>query len=181
MGTQKLLLPLGGRRLLERALDATRDFETIVVVSPGLAAAVPAAPRRRVVINGEPERGMSHSLALAAAAVEDPAAAIAVLLADTPLVDRALVEAVLRALGESDVAYPVRDGTPGHPVIFGPRVRGEIARLAAGDTLRHLRDDPRWRRVAVPVGDDAPFVDIDTPEDYARAIAGETFGDARDV
>jgi molybdenum cofactor cytidylyltransferase len=172
MGAQKLLLPLAGRTLLERALDAAAAYPTIVVVSPALAARVPpASPERRVVVNDAPERGMSHSLALAAALVDDPAAALVVLLADTPCVDGELVERMVAALGDNDVAYPLRDGVPGHPVVFGPRARKAIAELPDGDTLRALRDDPRFRRAAVALTSDAPFADVDTPEDYRRVTA----------
>jgi CTP:molybdopterin cytidylyltransferase MocA len=171
MGAQKLLLPVGGRTLLQRALDAAGAHPTIVVASSAIASQVASAPLRRIVVNDAPERGMTHSLALAAAHVVDPKAALVVLLADTPGVDVALVEAVLGALGDNDVAYPVRDGIPGHPVAFGPRARAEIARLPDGDTLRTLRDDPRWRRAPVLIADDAPFLDIDTADDYRRVAA----------
>jgi molybdenum cofactor cytidylyltransferase len=171
MGAQKLLLPVGGRTLLQRALDAASAYPTIVVVSPALAVCVLPAPQRRVVVNDAPERGMSHSLALADALVDDPAAALVVLLADTPGVDGALVDRMIGALGGVDVAYPVRDGVPGHPVVFGPRARQSIADLPDGDTLRTLRDDPRFRRAAIALASEAAFVDVDTPEDYHRVTA----------
>lgn len=178
MGAQKLLLPLAGRTLLERALDAAAACPTIVVVSPALATRVPpATPRTRIVVNDAPERGMSHSLALAAALVDDPAAALVVLLADTPCVDGKLVDRMVAALGDNDVAYPLRDGVPGHPVVFGPRAREAIADLPDGDTLRALRDDARFRRIVVGSSDDAPFLDVDTPDDYRRVRALTQPGD----
>jgi molybdenum cofactor cytidylyltransferase len=173
MGAQKLVLPLAGRPLVEHALDAACGYPTVVVVSPALAARIPPAPGRRVVVNDAPERGMSHSLALADELVDDPQAALVVLLADTPRVDASLVATVLSALGANDVACPVRDGVPGHPVAFGPRARRRIAQLSDGDTLRILRDDPHLRRVCVRFGGDAPFIDIDTPDDYFDLTARE--------
>ena len=121
-----------------------------------------------MVVNPEPERGMSRSLALADAAVTDREAALAVLLADTPFVDAALLALVAAALGDADVAYPVRESQPGHPVVFGARPRAVLAGWPEGDSLRALRDDPRWRRVEVPVQDDGPFLDVATPADLAR-------------
>jgi CTP:molybdopterin cytidylyltransferase MocA len=53
--------------------------------------------------------------------------------------------------------------------VFGPRVRALIAELPDGDTLRLLRDDPRFRRARVPVDDERPFLDVDTADDIARA------------
>ncbi len=117
---------------------------------------------------------MAHSLALADAAIADRDAALVVLLGDMPLVDAGLVATLVDARGAADVAYPVRGGVPGHPVVFGPRPRAEIAGLPDGDTLRSLRADPRFTRVevALPEGDERAFVDVDTPDDFARLRAG---------
>jgi molybdenum cofactor cytidylyltransferase len=173
MGAQKLLLPVAGRPLVECALAAAAAYPTIIVVSPAVAARVPPAAGRRVVVNDAPERGMAHSLALAEELVDDPRAVLVVLLADTPRVDAELVDTVLSALGENDVAFPVRNGVPGHPVVFGPRARKRIAQLPDGDTLRALRDDSRLKQVRIEFGGDAPFVDVDTPDDYLDLAAGE--------
>jgi len=171
MGAQKLLLPFGTTTLLGRALEAASDFSIVVVVAPALVAHVTARPNQTVIVNDAPERGMAHSLAMADAAIADRGAALAVLLGDTPLVDAALVRRMVAARGDADVAYPVRGGIAGHPVIFGPSVRPELARLAAGDTLRSLRDDPSRRRSEVHIDEEAPYLDVDTPQDLARAHA----------
>jgi CTP:molybdopterin cytidylyltransferase MocA len=168
MGEPKVLLHVGERRLVERALAAAEDFPRVLVTSDAVAARVGARPGLSIVINDAPERGMTYSLALADGAIADRSAAIAVLLADTPLVDAALVRHVVDARGDADVAYPVRDGVPGHPVVFGPRVRPAIAGLPDGDTLRRLRADGRWTRVEVAYEDDRPFTDVDTPEDLRQ-------------
>jgi molybdenum cofactor cytidylyltransferase len=168
MGAQKLLLPVAGRPLFTRALDAAAAFPCILVASLEVAAHAGAEPGLEIVLNERPERGMTHSLALANAAIGDPEAALVVLLADTPLVDAALIARVVAACGDADVAYPVRGGVPGHPVVFGPRARARIAGLPDGDTLRALRDDPGLRRVEVPETEDRAFADVDTPEDFTR-------------
>ena len=124
---------------------------------------MPSRPGLTVIVNDEPERGMTHSLRLANAALGDPDKALVVLLADTPLVEAPLVRRVVAARGEADLAYPVLHG------VSGPRPRTALEHLAEGDTLRSLRDDRRWSRVEVATGDEAPYVDVDTPADLARA------------
>jgi molybdenum cofactor cytidylyltransferase len=168
MGEQKVLVHVGEQRLVERALAAAGDFPRVLVTSDAVAEHVGPRPGLSIVINDAPERGMTHSLALADDAIADRSAAIAVLLADTPLVDAELVRRIVEARGDADVAYPIREGVPGHPVVFGPRVRSSIAGLPEGDTLRQLRADNRWTRVEVVHEDDRPFTDVDTPEDLRR-------------
>jgi CTP:molybdopterin cytidylyltransferase MocA len=156
MGRDKLLLEVEGRSLLARALAAAAGRDSVVVASPALAPTIPAATGRTVVVNDAPERGMSHSLRLADAALGGADCPLIVLLADTPYVDRPLVDRVAAALGDADVAYPVRAGAAGHPVVFGPRARREIAALPDGDTVR--LNEPG----------EGPFLDVDTPDDYAE-------------
>ncbi len=169
MGAQKLLVSVDGATLLERALDAAKDFPAVAVIGPSLAAHVAPREGLRTIVNDEPERGMTRSLQLADAAVADREATLVVLLADTPFVDAGLVRRIVAALGHADVAYPVRAGIGGHPVVFGSRPRAALAAWEEGDSLRRLRDDPRWRRVELIVDDDGPFVDVDTPADLLRA------------
>lgn len=173
MGRPKATLTVAGTTLLERALAAAAAYPTVVVIAelPEDAMALLERVRRErdliVVTNDAPQRGMSRSLALGDAAIGSRGAALAVLLLDTPFVDATLVARVVAARGDADIAFPTHGATPGHPVVFGPRAREAIASLPDGDTLRTLRDDVRWRRITVACDGDAPFRDIDTPNDYA--------------
>lgn len=171
MGAQKLLLDLGGKPLFTRSVAAAAAYPRILVASADVARYVVPEAGLSVIVNAAPERGMTHSLALADATIADRDAALIVLLADVPLVDAALIARIVAARGTADLAYPVRDGVPGHPVVFGPRPRAAIAGLPDGDTLRVLRADPRFTRVAVPEAAEDPYADVDLPEDYERIRA----------
>lgn len=166
---RKVLSEVGGRTLIERALAACGERPVIVVASPQIAAEIPAAPNRTVVVNDAPERGMTHSLRLADA-VAPPQAALAIVLADMPFVDRALVDAVAAAWEpEIDLVSPERDGTPAHPAILGPAARRLLAELPEGDSVRQLRASPRLRRRVLPVADPDALVDVDSDEALAQA------------
>lgn len=163
MGAQKLLMRFRGRPMIEYAVQAARKWKPFVVAGPEVAAYLRGADAS-VVVNEAPERGMTHSLALANEAISEDAPLI-VLLGDKPLVTGALIEAVHEAMGGADVAFPVHAKTqqPGHPVIFSMRARQKIKNLSDGDSLQQLRDDPDLSRVVLLTEDPGAFFDVDTP------------------
>jgi molybdenum cofactor cytidylyltransferase len=168
MGRQKLLLPIDGRPMIAHVIAAAAGWPIVVVtgaeVEPMLQTCAVC-----IVRNDAPDRGMSHSLALADSFVT-PAEPIAVLLGDLPDITPAAIAGVLSAYDETiDVVVPLCDGTFTHPVVFGPRARRKIAGLPEGDSLKALRDDPGLRRRIVPM-DHTLWTDIDTPGDYAKRI-----------
>lgn len=182
MGRAKLALPFGEGTILDAVLAACKGFPMVVVASEAVMEAVLRlrdAPHRSAqddirkgfILNREPERGMTHSLRLAHRAVP-PDRTIAVLLGDKPLV-RAELVASLTAIDDADVAYPIRRGVPGHPVVFSPRARALIDGLPDGDTLHLLRDDPSLVRRAVEIDDQGAYVDVDTEDDYQGIVSAE--------
>lgn len=171
MGFAKATAPLAGRSPLQRLVDVLEDRPVTIVTSEASSAAVRSvAGSARVLVNPDPALGMTSSLRIAHAAIE-AGAALGVLLADKPLLSRATLERCERMLETSrgDVLYAVYAGTAGHPVYFGPRARARLGALAAGDTLRALRDDPALVRIACPCDDEGVVVDLDTPEAWNDA------------
>ncbi len=119
-------------------------------------------------------RGMGHSLAAGAAAIEAPRGPIFVALGDMPYVRRDtlahLCERACEALADNPrlVLRPEYAQTGGHPVAFAP------AHLAA---LRALRDDAGARTLLeretvmrVPVEDSGVLADVDRPEDARPSV-----------
>lgn len=162
-----MLESLDGRTLIARALDASAAWPVVVVASDAVATGIAAHGRAdvRIVRNAEPERGMTHSLALADATLpaDEP---IAVLLADLPDCDAAAIARVVDAYDASvDVVVPRAGDRFGHPVVFGAAARARIAALPEGDALHRLRDDPSLRRRVLDVPDARAFADIDTEAD----------------
>ena len=169
MHAQKALTEIGNRTLLQRALDACGNRQTIVVASPLVAPHVVPTSKRTLIVNEAPDRGMTHSLRLAddAAPIDVP---LAVLLADMPFVDRELVDEIIEQWDDSlDIISPERDGVPGHPAIFGPVARRALAGLSEGDSLRVLRGDRSFRRRIVPIEDPDALIDVDSEESLRTA------------
>jgi molybdenum cofactor cytidylyltransferase len=167
-GGDKLAARIGGRRVLERAIDAALAApagRVIVVTRPGGEG--PEDPRIERIEAGGPD--LSDSLRSGLAAAGDAEAAF-IFLGDMPLVPPELAGQLAEALGPAIAAMPVRDGAPGHPVLLARR-GFVLAEELSGDrglgSMLRDRDDV----VRVPVEDEGAVFDVDTPADLAAAVA----------
>ncbi|MEO8089031.1 MAG: nucleotidyltransferase family protein [Gemmatimonadales bacterium] len=125
------------------------------------------------ILNHAPDLGLSHSLRLGLAALENlPLAdAALVFLGDQPLVRLDVVEALV-AVGGDRIVRPRYEGhphTPGHPVLL-PRSIWERARQLTGDHgFRDLLSSNLPEALALDVKGENP--DVDTRADL-KALEG---------
>ncbi len=181
MGRPKALLPLGRETFLSRVVGALRQggVEDVVVVTGGDRDAVAAAVRAwpdppRLVHNSRYEEGQLSSLIAALQVVDRPGVrAVLVTLVDVPLVSSETVRRVLDAYRRTHapVVRPVRGTRHGHPVVFDRAIfealrHADPAQGAQAVVHAHANDI-----VDVPIDDEGPFLDVDTPEDYERLTA----------
>ncbi|MBI3745060.1 MAG: NTP transferase domain-containing protein [Chloroflexi bacterium] len=108
-GGDKLLARLEGRPVLRHVLDAIEAagiHDTLIVVPPGNALATAfEGSQARPVVNQDPSRGLSSSLQTgwAAAVTEDPPPDVVIVaLGDQPLLDPAVIVALLEAPPDAD-------------------------------------------------------------------------------
>ncbi|MHB8178516.1 MAG: nucleotidyltransferase family protein [Vulcanimicrobiaceae bacterium] len=173
MGFDKVIQPLAGRSPLERVVAALGTRNVVLVVPTRLVhRAVRIAPNARIVVNDEPERGMSHSLRLALELIGQDAH-FGVVPADLVGMTQATLARTEALLHEGiDVAYPLDgNGVAGHPVLFSPGMRRVVEELPDGDTLRMARDS-NCKRATWICPDTSAFLDIDDP------VAWKAFADA---
>jgi CTP:molybdopterin cytidylyltransferase MocA len=175
MGRCKPLLPLGERPVIRHLVDTLFEagLDAVVVVTGAEGAAIGRALAGLAVIlvgNPDPESDMAGSLRCGLRASPEDATALLVCLADHPLVSAATVRALLaRHRAEpAAILIPTCDGRSGHPVLLPRPVADEIFTLP---TLRDVvhRTPQRCRRLEV--ADPGVTLDMDTPEDYRRALA----------
>ncbi|MDQ3812754.1 MAG: nucleotidyltransferase family protein [Armatimonadota bacterium] len=177
MGRLKPLLPFDGKPMLARVLDnllAAAPIASIIVVTGH------AAPEIRHALDGYPVEfahnagyatgGMVSSVQTGVRALPEGTAAFLLVLGDQPVVQSATLQALLAAWRETDapIVLPVHSGRRGHPVVFARRCAGEILDLPADATLRSVV--ARHAALEVVVDDAAVLDDVDTPEDYERAL-----------
>jgi molybdenum cofactor cytidylyltransferase len=175
MGGAKLLLPVGGRPMVQRVVDASlgsRVSETIVVVgneAQGVKEALAGRPVK-VVANPDYAEGMSTSLRVGLAAVDPSADGAVILLGDQPFVSSALLDALIdrfAACGKL-VVRPSVAGRPANPVLISAVLFHEIA-AERGDVggrrvLERRADDV----CLVPVDNPHELVDIDSLQEYEK-------------
>jgi molybdopterin-guanine dinucleotide biosynthesis protein A len=167
-GADKASLRIGGRSLLDRALDALSDAGRVIVVGPRRPTPRPVTWARESPVGSGP-------LAATAAGVEHVGAeALIVLAVDYPFVDGRVVAALLEAMGEHDGAALTDDEGNLHYVAGAYRVASVRAGLRRWDS----DENASMRRVfsnldVIEVRNDRAALDIDNPEDLeaARGIA----------
>jgi molybdenum cofactor cytidylyltransferase len=175
MGQPKQLLPLGGVPLLQHVVDraATCGTGEAVVILGHQAAAVAEGldlpPGVRMVINADHAAGQATSLRCGIMAVRAGTEAVLVLLGDQPGVRDDAIAAVVDAwvAGAGPVVRAVYMGRPGHPVLLGRPVWGDLARLVGDHGARELIQARPNLVHQVEVGGDPPE-DVDTPDDFRR-------------
>ena len=177
MGSPKALLPYRGRTFVAHIVEELRraGVGPVAVVGPAdlglLAAAVPSAPRTRLVGNPDRDRGQIASLRHGIVALPEDCPGALSCLVDHPAVTSSTYRALIDAFreGGATILIPVRGGRRGHPPLFGRSVFQEILDCPDDGGARNGvgRDPTRVREVAVD--DPGIHVDVDTPADF-RAL-----------
>lgn len=179
MGTLKALLPAGpGDSFLTRILRTFADAgveRTIVVLGHEAAlidAHIAAAGLRpEIAINHAYESGQLSSLQIGLERLDQPdVEAMLLMLVDAPFVSAETVRAVVARYRQTGapIVRPVRGDQHGHPVLI---TRALFPLLRVADPERGAKPIVRAHVSTagdVSVDDAGAFMDIDTPDEYAR-------------
>lgn len=172
IGRPKVLLELGGEPLVRRIVQtaAAADLAPIIVVAGDDLASVTAALAgldARTVENAAWRSGLSSSIRAGIDALPPWVRAAVLLLADQPFVTSEHLRDLVRAYGTGSDPVATRYGEGrGVPALFGSQWFGDLRSIEGDRGAKGILD----RSGAAMVGDGAPPVDIDTDEDYERAL-----------
>jgi molybdenum cofactor cytidylyltransferase len=179
MGFPKPLLKIADATYLDHlsaAMLAAVD-RLVVVVGAHLdrvRAAAPIDPRITLVENREFTRGQLSSLKVAIASIGD-AQAIMVHLIDHPMVTAATFRGVIEHYRQARKPIVITrfNGRRGHPVIFDNAIFAELLAAPEDQGARIVVNADPGRVDYFDVADEGVVLDLDTPEDVARAgLAG---------
>ena len=190
-GGHKLLADTGGAPLIAHvmaALSQSNAAGIVLVTAPdGLPIAAAAGSGRwHTMVNEAAHEGLSSSIraGLRALGIESksepgqPAYAGAlIVLADMPGVSAHLINALIALFERHDhnaIAFPTEPGgRQGHPVLWPVALFPELMKLSGDRGAKELLQTHSGLVVTLPVGDAAPFHDIDTRQDLARYLTGK--------
>jgi molybdenum cofactor cytidylyltransferase len=179
MGEPKLLLPWGEKTIVRQVAEqvvASGVYETLVIAGrwdKEIRAQLSDLPVQ-VLYNSEFESGeMLSSLKLGLESLWHTSDASMIVLGDQPLIRLDTIRDVMGAYfeGKGRIVAPSYENRRGHPIVIDRAFWGSIMKLppdaAPRDVIR-AHDDEIYHLV---VDTDSVLRDIDTPDDYQRAIA----------
>lgn len=161
----KLLADLGGRPVLEHAIEAqcaVPELDPIAVVLGAHSAAILERVdfmRARPLVCASWREGIAASLRFGTAALAD-AERVILTLGDEPLMSPEVIAKFLDAAPGTRATY---DGRSGHPVVLGSEQLRGIASLAGDRGARELLSGGP----TIECGGLGARGDVDTPEDLA--------------
>lgn len=187
MGRSKALLPISGAetflsRIVHTLCDGGADDIVIVLGHDADVIAQHVESRSlpaRVVVNTAYETGQFSSVLAALSAVDRPGVrAFLMTLVDVPLVAPSTVRAVLERYRETGAAVvrPVKGDAHGHPVLIDRSLFGPLRTADPSHGAKSIVRAHASPAGDVVVDDEGAFLDIDTPEEYARAVQRYTAG-----
>jgi len=182
MGSQKLLLPFGGKKVITHIVDellVSRVDQVIVVVGSEGELVERELSERSVGIVANPDysRGMLSSVRCGMEVLPTECSAVMAVLGDQPSISRELVDGMILTFGKTGkgILVPCYRGKHGHPLLFMVKYRDEIMTSFDETGLRGLILAHPEDVFEMDVSDSSVLSDIDSPEDYRRET--EDFGE----
>jgi len=172
MGSNKLLLKVGGRTVIEHILLTLKPMETTVVTGhrPEDIVDIVESLGAETVHNPDYEEGMTTSFQAGLRALDPEVDAVFMVLSDTFGFTTELLEWMADKMEddpETLIVSPVYQWKKGHPVLFRRPLFEEFLLLEAGETMKDVvnRHEDRHKYVESDIW---CRTDLDTPEDYER-------------
>jgi molybdenum cofactor cytidylyltransferase len=176
MGYPKPLLKIGDETFVARLAGAMLTVVARLTIVVGahedrVRPAIPTDPHIKVVDNTDWVRGQLSSIKAGIRALPPDASAALIHLTDHPTVKAATFAAVVDAYGQSGkpIVIARHDGHRGHPVLFDRAMFAELLDAPEDQGARVVVNADASRVVYIEVDDPGILLDLDTPDDLARA------------
>ena len=177
MGKQKMLLPYGGKTVIEhivtQVLQCGVDGITVVLGHDAgeIAAKLTPLPVQRVV-NDDYAGGMITSVRHGLETVPPETGAALIVLGDQPDITPAVVDQLIEGFRRAGkgIVVPLFEGRRGHPILVSTNYRDAVMTRYEDTGLRGLLVDNPEDVAEISVDHPGILLDMDTPKDYAREL-----------
>lgn len=176
MGYPKPLLKVGDETFVAHVAAAMLKVVSRLVIVVGahrdrVRPAIPSDPRIKVVNNPDWIRGQLTSIKAGIRALSPDASAVIIHLTDHPTVKAETFAAVAEAYRQSrkPIVIARYAGRRGHPVLFDRSMFLELINAPEDQGARVVVNADASRVVYIDVEDPGILLDLDTPEELARA------------
>src|SRR5947209_3489167 len=178
MGKNKLLTDMFGEVLVRRVVRAAEKSRArpIVVVTGQdheFIRTALAETDTTLVYNPDFLEGMSTSLRVGIHAVSESDGAV-ILLGDMPGITANLIDRMIASFDPDQgrsICVATYKGRRGHPVLFDHRFHAALQSISGDVGARQVLAANEEAICEVDGDDEAPLIDIDTPDDLARFFA----------
>jgi molybdenum cofactor cytidylyltransferase len=183
MKVNKLSLPWGRDSVFEHCFNTllrSRVREVIVVLNKqneGMKRqfeqrSASTTKKVKVTFNPYYKRGMSTSIHQGLQVMDSGSEGILISLGDQPFLKTRTINVLLRAFheGKGEIVVPSFRGKQGHPVIFHRKYEKELLKLRGDTGGRPVLLKYSKRVKTIPVRSEGVVKDIDTREDYQKAL-----------
>ena len=177
MKEPKMLLPFGGKTMIEKVIEnvtASEVDNTVVVLGSGNEKIMKVIGNLPVMhcYNDRYMEGMLSSVKCGLRFLPEHFDAVIILPGDMPMIGPDVINLLIRAYRKSGkgILMPTFSDKRGHPLLVSHRYREEIKRLDGNEGLRALAG--RFPHDVLEVQTATPDIlrDIDTPEDYKNEL-----------
>jgi molybdenum cofactor cytidylyltransferase len=173
----KPLLPLGDSTIIENTINVFRNsgVDNITVVIGYRADDLKVLLDRisvKWVYNPNYHEGMYSSVVAGVSSLTTSTKGFFLLPADMPFVKKETIEELLRVYNSTtyDIIYPTYKGHRGHPPLISEGLFPAIKNWDGGGGLRALLSKYQQVSTQVEVIDENILIDMDTYEDYLKAL-----------
>jgi CTP:molybdopterin cytidylyltransferase MocA len=169
MGSNKLLLKLENKTIIEHILDNLAEYETIVVTGYQSEEIEPFIKQFGVqmVLNQEYERGMVSSFQTGLQVLNSDVEAVFIVLSDTFGFKPELLKKMELKMASTgaQLVSPTFQGRLGHPVLVSKELFQEFLDLSFDESMKDvvIRHKKEHEHI---IGSIWTKIDLDTPDDY---------------
>lgn len=167
-GTNKLILDIDGKTVIERCIYGMYDLCSKIIVVGGhrmeeIKDVLDKYPKVELVYNPDYLEGMFSSVKKGLSHIKEER--FFLIPGDYPVISKKIYEDMLKI--DRDIVIPVYNGKKGHPLLMKSYLIKELLEDIHYETLRDFISEKGF--TSINVEEPGILMDIDTMEDYKRA------------